>query len=713
MKAPLVAILLLLALPGVAHGELASLESREVPLGARTLSSAAAETPRFNLVGLHWRGTGGVLFRTRSLAGRWSRWRDAEAEADESPDRLAGEGRSGWRLGSPFWTGASDRIEYRLRGEVRRLRANFVWSKVEAVPARALSLSGAPPIIRRSAWGANELIKRGRPRYADRVGFAVVHHTAGANGYSRAQSAAIVRAVQVYHVKGNGWDDVGYNFLVDRFGQVFEGRAGGIDRNVVGAHAQGFNTGSTGVAILGSYQAARPSAAAQAALARLIAWRLDVAHVDPLSTFNWISTGNPRFPSGVPVFIRAIVGHRDVGFTDCPGSAVYARFGPLVQAVAKTGLPKLYSPRVSGRLGGKIRFAARLSSALAWTIAVRSANGRTVGSASGTGATVSWTWNSFSSPAGSYSYEIEAPGVLPARGTLGRKTTTPVPPPKPPPPKPPPPKPPVPTLLSAARASPPSVSPNGDGQDDIATVTFSLGAPATVSATLTGAGGAVLSTLMTEARPAGRNSFAFVPHNLAGGTYTIVLTAAAPDGRISSAWLPVSVSPTILVSGFSPSGTLFSPNGDGRLDTLEFRFTLAAPADVKLRVLKRGLWVATVFAGGLGAGPQILAWDGRKRLGRLLDGSYEAELTSPGDVQRLAFASDTRAPALRLLGLRPARLWVNEAADVVLTVDGRRRTVRRDRPGAFAVPGRPPRRVLRAVARDAAGNVGLPLVTRR
>jgi hypothetical protein len=703
MKAPLVAILLLFALSGVAHAELASLESRDVPLGARTLSGGAG-TPRFNLVGLHWRGSGGVLFRTRSLAGRWSRWRDAEAEADERPDRLAGEGRRGWRLGSPFWTGASDRIQYRLRGEVRRLRAHFVWSKVEAVPTRALSLAGAPTIIPRSAWGANEFIKRRAPRYAERIGFAVVHHTAGANGYSRAQSAAIVRAIQVYHVKGNGWDDVGYNFLVDKYGQVFEGRAGGADRNVIGAHAQGFNTGSTGVAILGSYQGARPSTAAEASLAKLIAWRLDVAHVDPLSTFNWLSSGNPRFPSGVPVFLRAIVGHRDIGFTDCPGSAVYARFGPLVQSVARTGLPKLYAPRVSGRLGGKIRFAGRLSSALSWTVAVKDAAGRTVASGTGVGPTVAWTWDSASARAGVYSYVIEAPGVLPARGALGRKATTPVPKPTPKPA-------PTPALLSAARAVPTSVTPDGDGRDDAATVTFSLAAPATVTATLTATGGVVVSTLMTELRPAGQNTFPFVPQNLASGTYAIVLTAVALDGRTRTAAVPVSVNP--IVSGFASSGVLFSPNGDGRLDTLEFRFGLASPAQVKLRVLSRGLWVATVFAGALQAGPQVLTWDGRKQIGRLLDGRYEAELTAPGFVQRFPFASDTRAPSLRLLRLRPARLWVSEPAEVVLTVDGRRRTVRRDRPGGFAVPGRPARRVLRAVARDAAGNVGRPLVAGR
>jgi hypothetical protein len=691
MKAPLIATILVLALPAVARAELASLESRDVPLGARTLSSASP-APRFNLVGLHWRGSGDVLFRTRLLSGRWSRWREAEAEDDERPDRLAAEGRGGWRLGSPSWTGASDAIQYRRTGDVRRLRAHFVWSRVEAVPARALSFAGAPPIIPRSAWGANELIKRGAPRYANRVGFAVVHHTAGANGYSRAQSAAIVRAIQVYHVQANGWNDLGYNFLVDKYGQIFEGRAGGAERNVIGAHAQGFNTGSAGVAVLGTYQGAKLSAAAETALARVIAWRLDVAHVDPSSSFNWISSGNPRFPSGVPVFLRAIVGHRDVGFTDCPGSAVYARFGPLVQAVARTGLPKLYAPRTSGRLGGRITFSGRLSSALPWTVTVLDATGVRVAGGSGTGTNVTWTWDSSTAASGTYSYSIEAPGVRPARGSVGRKGVASA-------------------LLSAARATPAAVTPNGDGRDDVATISYTLGAAATVTATLTDAFGISVRTLFTESRPAGGNIYTFDPRDLPSGTYTLALTATAADGRVTSASIPVAVN--LLVAGLAASAEVFSPNRDGRLDTLELRFELAAPAAAIVRVLKDGKWIATVFDGALTVGPQVIPWDGRKRIGRLLDGTYEAELSISGFAQRIPFRSDSTRPRLRVLRLRPARLWVSEPAEVFLTVDGNRRRVRRERAGGFALPGPRPRRVLRVVARDAAGNTSKPLVEKR
>ena len=245
-------------MPATAHAGEATLVTRELPVqSGRTL--AAAQSPeRFNLVGLHWQGPGRVSFRTRSLQGRWSSWRDAAPEAEDAPDRKTAERarRATWKLGNPYWTGPSNRLQYRLRGRVTRLRAHYVWSPADAAPARTLTATTAPAIVTRLAWRASESIRRGAPRYASSLRFAVVHHSAGSNSYTKAQSAAVVRAIQLYHVRGNGWDDVGYNFLVDKYGQVFEGRFGGIERNVIGAHAQGFNTGSVGVALLGNYNSA-------------------------------------------------------------------------------------------------------------------------------------------------------------------------------------------------------------------------------------------------------------------------------------------------------------------------------------------------------------------------------------------------------------------------------------------------------------------------
>src|SRR5205085_7245747 len=258
------------------------------------------------------------------------------------------------------------------------------------IPLRRVSLTGSPLLIDREAWGANETIRRAPPSYAATLQFALAHHTAGTNSYTRAQSAAIVRGIEVYHVKGNGWNDIGYNFLVDRFGTIYEGRGGGIDQNVIGAHAQGFNAGTVGVALMGNFSSATPTAAQRAALVRLLAWRLDVAHIDPRSTVLYTSGGNAKFRAGKLVTLRAISGHRDTGPSECPGSAAYALLPGIARRVAATGLPKLYAPSVAGLIGGPVRFQARLSSALAWTVVVADRAGKTVASGNGTGLLVDW-----------------------------------------------------------------------------------------------------------------------------------------------------------------------------------------------------------------------------------------------------------------------------------------------------------------------------------
>ena len=163
-------------------------------------------------------------------------------------------------------------------------------------------------------------------------------------------------------MKGNGWNDIGYNALVDRFGTVYEGRYGGIDRNVVGAHAKGFNTGSFGVAVMGDFRSVEPPPAAVDALVQTLAWRLDLAHVDPLSTFNAISSGNERFASGIPVFLRTIAGHRDTGLTTCPGSGSTPSFRRLRAVSQRSGFPsctprprRRTSPAASGSRQGSPR----------------------------------------------------------------------------------------------------------------------------------------------------------------------------------------------------------------------------------------------------------------------------------------------------------------------------------------------------------------------
>jgi hypothetical protein len=643
----LIALIAALAFPAAALAEDARLVAREVALrGERSLASAPP--PVFHLVGLHWQGPGDVFFRTRTTSGRWSTWRHAQPSPLDVPDAGTGEGRSAltWKLGNPYWVGASNAIQYRPSGRVDRLRAHFVSSSEKAVPVRTLSIAGSPPVAPRAAWGANESIRRGGTTYAQALRFGVVHHTAGSNSYTAAQSAAIVRAVQTYHVKGNGWNDIGYNFLVDKYGQVFEGRYGGVDRNVVGAHAEGFNTGSVGVALLGSYGTVKPTPAALDAIAALLAWRLDVGHVDPLARLSWISGGNARFPSGTPAPLATISGHRDTGFTACPGNALYAQLPAIARRAAAIGLPKLYDPVVTGRPGSPVRFTARLSSSLPWSVRVTDGEGNAVAAGSGNGQTVDWTWDATPSPTGRYLYAIEAGAdVRPATGAVGQTPST--------------------LSLTGAQARPATFTPNGDSQADSTVISYALSLPATVTATLRDPFGQTLATLFSEQKPAGRQSFRFTASGIADGRYTIVLAARGATGTESRMEIPVVIDRTL--AAFAAKPPVFSPNGDRRLDQLTFGFVLAAPARMKLHVAGG----PTVFEGDLQPGPHEFRWEERLR-----DGRYAAVLEATGPFGRRAqtarFSVDTRKPKLRVLSARARRFSVDERVTITGTIGGLR-----------------------------------------
>src|SRR5690606_21938388 len=105
----------------------------------------------------------------------------------------------------------------------------------------------------RASWGARGA-KEPPSIASSGLKLAVVHHTASTNAYSASQVPSILRSMQAFHMDGNGWNDIGYNFLVDRFGNVWEGRGGGVDKAVIGAHAGGFNTGSVGVSVIGNFE---------------------------------------------------------------------------------------------------------------------------------------------------------------------------------------------------------------------------------------------------------------------------------------------------------------------------------------------------------------------------------------------------------------------------------------------------------------------------
>jgi hypothetical protein len=623
MKIVLAVIAALLVAPASALAAGPTLTMREVPLHAAR--SIAAAVPRFNMVGVHWRGAGTVTYRTRDADGRWSSWHTADADTVEG----------GWHLGDLDWRGSSTAIRFRTVGRVTRLRAYYVWSPPERMLSRRLAIANAPPIIPRLSWGADEAIRRAAPQYADATHFAVVHHTAGSNTYTRAQSAAIVRGIEIYHVKGNGWNDIGYNLLVDKYGQVFEGRFGGVDRPVIGAHAEGFNTGSVGVAVIGEYGSTQISQAAKSALEQVLAWRLDLAHVDPLSLLSWRSSGNPRFPSGVPVTLRAISGHRDTGFTDCPGDALYAQLPQIAKDVAALGGPKIYAPLAAQAGEGQTRLTAKLSTAVPWTVTITSSTGEQVAQGTGTGSRVDWTWDASTAPPDRYTWTIAATGARPATGVLGATAAL---------------------ALQKTAAQPAAIAPG-----ETTAISYTLTVPATVTATLVSPAGVVLSNLLTAAKPAGSQTLQFTPPpGLLNGLYSIALTATA-GARTVDATIPFTVDD--IVTGMTVTGT-----------TLHFTLT-RLPVSLSLQVLRGSQVVAEPAVPTPAIGPQAVTWDS----GSSADGTYTIALSVTDDAttftRSLDVTLDRTPPAVTALSYRNLRFRVSEPATLTL-VAGTRRFVR-------------------------------------
>ena len=334
---------------------------------------------RFDLMGLRWK-RGGRLeaqVRARKQGGSWSPWLPLHAAGDHAPD--GGHVPAGTE---PAYTGTADVFQLRLRGSARGLRARFVRAQPTARTARHLtgrarrkarvrvrarsSQSSQPLIITRTEWGGDSVPPRSAPEYGE-VQAAFVHHTVSSNDYGPEESAGIVLGIARYHRDSNGWNDIGYNFLVDQYGQVFEGRAGGIDQAVIGAQAQGYNSASTGIATIGTFTSVPYAEAGMDALARLIGWKLSLHAVPTQGQVVVTSRGGSanRYPSGTPVTLERICAHRDGDSTSCPGNALYtqlpdlraraARYaGPLAGITVRAATRRIRTRPV--QLSGELRF---------------------------------------------------------------------------------------------------------------------------------------------------------------------------------------------------------------------------------------------------------------------------------------------------------------------------------------------------------------------
>ncbi|WP_327314532.1 peptidoglycan recognition protein family protein [Streptomyces sp. NBC_01235] len=207
-----------------------------------------------------------------------------------------------------------------------------------------------PPVVPRAAW-LDGLARHAQPppRYDDKVVAVFVHHTDSPNGYDCADAPRIIRYLYVGQTDARGWDDIGYNFLVDRCGTIYEGRAGGVDRPVTGAHTQGFNHRTVGIAALGTFTAGVPVPQAMVdAIAALTAWKLGLSDIDPRTTVRLTSSNSlSRYASGTAAVLPALAGHNDGYMTSCPGKALTARL-PEIRARAARLQGRTAAPALTG-----------------------------------------------------------------------------------------------------------------------------------------------------------------------------------------------------------------------------------------------------------------------------------------------------------------------------------------------------------------------------
>jgi hypothetical protein len=342
-----------LRLAGVDQAALAELRQEDV--GARpAMLTTRRPTEAFRLLGVSWRPDVkvpriAVEVRTRGAKG-WSPWRQLDVEGVVAAPRgalAASDDNAGTRAGTePVYTGPSSGVQVRVdlvAGELPEdLRVDLVdpgTSEADASVA-ALPMSAAPAqpsILTRAQWGADESLRNGFAGYGETINAGFVHHTTGASDYTSAEVPGMIRAIYAYHTQTLGWSDIGYNFLVDRFGRLHEGRWGGVDRPVIGAHTGGFNTNTVGVAALGDHETSTVPGAVMAGFGQLLGWKLGLYGRDPYGRVTLTSGGGDsnRYPAGQAVEFDVISGHRDASYTLCPGQHLYPRL-PEIRSEAAT-----------------------------------------------------------------------------------------------------------------------------------------------------------------------------------------------------------------------------------------------------------------------------------------------------------------------------------------------------------------------------------------
>ena len=329
--------------------------TRPVSLAPADAKATKSELPQkatesFSMVSVTWtdpkdRPTGGVEVRTKSAkTGEWSGWQALETEESLAPQGAEAEGIRGGTGG--LWVGESDGVAARVRNTQgalpQGLQLNLIdpgkgagaaKPKTTGSGGQGGAVADLPAYRTRAQWGADEKLVKDAPTYGNSVKVEFVHHTAGGNTYDCADSPAILRSILTDQVKNRGWNDIGYNFLVDKCGVLYEGRKGGADRPVIGAHTYGFNTDSSSIAVLGNFMNTGAPDVVKTVIARVAAAKLgqyNLGTVGRSSLELGVSDSN-KFPGkkGTLFPFDRISGHRDAVITECPGDVLYGQLNAI------------------------------------------------------------------------------------------------------------------------------------------------------------------------------------------------------------------------------------------------------------------------------------------------------------------------------------------------------------------------------------------------
>ena len=350
------------------------------------------ETDSFRMLGVTWRGAppssdSAVIVTARTRTdGEWTDWFDVHTMVDTGTEPSP-NGRFGTE---PHWVGDSDGVQVRIDAvggaKPTDVRADLIepgTSDADAAIAgswqgsTASASTSRPPIVTRAQWGADESLRDKRLENNPTVEVAFVHHTAGSNSYTRGESPAVVRGLYSYYVNSLDYADMGYNFLVDKYGTIYEGRAGSITKPVRSAATGGFNTNSLSIVAMGNFETAPASDAMVAGIAKVAGYRLSRFYRDPFGRRTLkAEVGSSRYSAGRKVSFKVISGHRDAGYTACPGGNLYRRLPDIRRQAAKAMGSSLIEPSISRRstaMGQDPEFTirSRVNQRQKWTLTVR------------------------------------------------------------------------------------------------------------------------------------------------------------------------------------------------------------------------------------------------------------------------------------------------------------------------------------------------------